>query len=111
MGSHTSDGTTGPSGEIEATIPVGELNGTLKVGESGKEEEYELLLGHLDPVNELSGVKGRLNNLGFDCGQPDSQETPTTRHAVQVFQASREVEPTGDPDQTTLDSLLEAHEN
>lgn len=104
-------GTTKDDGTIEAEVPVLAKKGTLEIGDANAKEVYELLLGHLDPQNEISGVKGRLNNLGYDCGSPDSRVSPDAHYPIQVFQASRDIEPTGKPEEDTRNALVTAHEN
>lgn len=46
----------------------------------------ELKLGHLDPVEELSGVQARCNALGFDCGVVDGLNGKNTEKGVKAFQ-------------------------
>lgn len=45
-----------------------------------------LKIGHLDPVEELSGQEGRLNNLGYHAGALDDPIDDRFRFAVQEFQ-------------------------
>jgi peptidoglycan hydrolase-like protein with peptidoglycan-binding domain len=47
---------------------------------------WSLQIGFLDPIDELSGVQARLNNLGFDSGEVDGLNGPRTRAAVKSFQ-------------------------
>jgi N-acetylmuramoyl-L-alanine amidase len=43
-------------------------------------------IGHLDPVEELSGQKARLNNLGYFSGPLDEEDDDRFRSAVEEFQ-------------------------
>lgn len=43
-------------------------------------------IGHLDPVDEISGQQGRLNNLGYYFGDIDGNDSPRFRMAVEEFQ-------------------------
>jgi N-acetylmuramoyl-L-alanine amidase len=71
---------------------------------------FPLDLGHLDPVTEVSGVQGRLNNLGFDCGPVDGLMGPDTEDALRAFQAQMGLQVTGQPDSATQAKLLEVHD-
>jgi N-acetylmuramoyl-L-alanine amidase len=51
------------------------------------ENEVILLrLGHLDPIYEMSGIQGRLVNLGYDPGEVDGIYGPKTKRAIMAFQ-------------------------
>ncbi len=47
---------------------------------------WRLRLGALDPIEKLSGVQARLNNLGFNPGPIDGLDGPQTQAAVTAFQ-------------------------
>lgn len=49
--------------------------------------EFRLLLRELDPLETVSGVQGRLNNLGYASGPVDGIAGPITEDAVRAFQA------------------------
>lgn len=103
-------GTTDGDGWVIECIPPDAREGTLLVGKPGEEQEHALKLGHLDPIEELTGVQARLKNLGFDClvtGRLDDE----TREAVKEFQLAKELEPTGEPDDATREKLVEAHKS
>lgn len=103
-------GKTDSDGRIECAIPPGAQGGCLII-EPGTPNEatIPLHLGHLDPLSELSGVKQRLANLGFDCGDRDNTETPELGTALRVFQEKQGLPVTGEADQTTRDKLRELH--
>jgi len=48
----------------------------------------ELRVGHLDPIEDESGQRGRLNALGYDAGDPVQAGNPSLafRSAVEEFQ-------------------------
>lgn len=77
-------------GEIEMEIPadaeVGSLVIRSKNAPTGVEWTWPLSLGHLDPLDNVSGVQGRLWNLGYDCGPVDNIEGKLTRAGVKNFQ-------------------------
>jgi N-acetylmuramoyl-L-alanine amidase len=71
IGRRTFKGRTKPGGLIECMIPAHEQSGRLQVWWSDEEEspivERQLAIGHLDPIDMISGIQGRLLNLGFIC--------------------------------------------
>lgn len=79
----TSDG----HGKIEKEIPVDAKEATLVI--RGDQTPYAntpipIRIGHLDPINEISGQVGRLNNLGYFAG--DGTDEDTFESAVEEFQ-------------------------
>jgi N-acetylmuramoyl-L-alanine amidase len=72
-------------------------------------EELELGLGEIDPVEDISGVQARLNNLGFHCGEEDGEHDALLEQAIADFQARHDLEPTGELDDATRATLLEEH--
>ena len=83
-------GTTAADGLIEHEIPIDLDSATLEVkmldANGPIAQRWTLALGHLDPVEEPSGVQARLNNLGFDCGEVDGVIGPKTEAALREFQ-------------------------
>jgi len=66
VGSITSAGSIPAGGILEQAVPVTASSGSLKiVTADGQSEEWELRIGHMDPLDEESGVTARLQNLGF----------------------------------------------
>lgn len=104
-------GTTNAQGEIKHPIPPNAKEGKLIVGKDEDTLEYTLQLGGVDPIDEISGIQGRLNNLGFLCGAADGKMTPETEKAIKSFQKQAGLEETGKPDQATQDALKNAHGN
>jgi hypothetical protein len=82
--------TTGGDGKIELEIPPTASKCTLVIEET-EETPYQsftidVKIGHLDPVDEVSGQKGRLSNLGYFRGDMDGNTGPDFESAVQEFQ-------------------------
>lgn len=100
-------GKTDADGRIEHPIPPGAIRGTLILGKDG--ERYPLDLGHIDPIEETTGVKARLNNLGYACGAVDDQWDEQARAALRRFQKDNNLAETGECDQATRDKLKEAY--
>ncbi len=102
-----SEGKTDGDGKVEVAIPPNARKGKITFREEG--DEYELELGELDPVSEISGVQGRLRNLGFFAGDPDGQVSPALEGAIRAFQETQDLEVTGDPDDKTRKKLEEVY--
>jgi N-acetylmuramoyl-L-alanine amidase len=83
-------GKTDSDGWIKRPIPPASQFGTLMVWPNPSDRDtffkWDIRLGHLDPLDTVSGVKGRLNNLGYDCGEIDSTEDGQYDQAVRQFQ-------------------------
>ena len=62
--------------------PLGPREGKLVV----KGYSLALKVGHLDPVEEISGQVWRLNNLGYRAGDTADSNDPVFRSAVEEFQ-------------------------
>jgi len=62
--------------------PQGNKEGKLVV----KGYSLALKLGHLDPVEEITGQVWRLNNLGYRAGSATDVEDPIFKSAVEEFQ-------------------------
>lgn len=104
-------GRIGSDGRIRISIPPTAKSGKLILGEGQEQEIYELNLGHLDPIDTISGVKARLNNLGFDCGMPNEEIDEQTREAIENFQGYiNHPDPTGELDEQTRETLAALHE-
>jgi len=103
-------GSLDSDGALEVSISPNVRKGKLTVGQGDEQEEYELDLGHLDPLAEVSGVQARLMNLGYDCGSVDGKLGPETEEALAAFQEDNDLEPSGKLDQTTLDKLFQVHD-
>ena len=103
------EGQTDSRGVLEQTIPANSKKGVLIIGPD--ELRLEIDFGYLDPVNELAGVKKRLKNMGYDCGQPGNELDEQTRSQLQLFQKRFNLEQTGEADSQTLKKLEELHDN
>jgi len=82
-------------------------------GEDERTCAFDLGIGHLDPISEPSGVRGRLLNLGIDPGSIDSDDAMEERFrsALMAFQRHHDLEPTGALDDATRAKLEEKHDS
>ena len=84
-------GVTGADGMIQCNIPPDLNQATLHLTFHGKtgqaiNRDWLLRLGNLDPIEMISGVQARLNNLGYRSGEVDGVSGPKTQSAVRQFQ-------------------------
>ena len=59
-------GKTDNDGFLDETIPPDASVGKIVLDEGEDEQVHEGMLGHLDPIDTISGVQARLNNLDYD---------------------------------------------
>jgi hypothetical protein len=105
------NGNTDSEGMIEFSIPPGAKKGKLIIEPNTPlAREISLELGHLNPISEIRGVKQRLANLGFDCGNTNNDNlNEDLEGALRAFQLTHALEVTGEIDQATRDELKDAH--
>ncbi|MCA9656317.1 MAG: peptidoglycan-binding protein [Myxococcales bacterium] len=110
-GSQTFEGTV--DGLIEHQVPLEVDHLRLEVRRSddptARRIAWDLKVGHLDPVDTLTGVQARLNNLGFCCGAVDDDAGPRTEASIRAFQASQGLEVDGQLGPALLAKLEELH--
>ena len=102
------EGDTDDQGIVEAAIPPQAETGRLFVtDEDGDEHEIPFSIGGLDPLDTISGTKGRLDNLGYSCGTIDGEDNDEFQAALKRFQEDQGLEISGDPDEATRERLKE----
>jgi hypothetical protein len=102
-----SRGNLGANGEVLLKIPGNARAGRITVGED--KEQFELALGHLDPIETLSGAQARLNNMGYDSGGADGTMTDETHEALRRFQKDQGLESTGELTDQTRAKIKDVH--
>lgn len=75
---------------------------------------YPVLIGHMDPINERSGVRSRLEHLGYFLSNTDDDELDGwddrwLAHAIRRFQQDHRLDVTGVMDDTTRAALSRIH--
>lgn len=105
---NTYRGSTDGGGILEQVIPPNAKGGQLLL--KGGKEVIPIRIGSLNPIDEVSGIQQRLNNLGFTCGSEDGELDDQTRAAIRAFQQAHGLEPTGEPDGATKAKLGELHQ-
>ncbi len=76
-------------GKIEHEIPPDAEEASLVIKDpkaSFNGLVIPILIGHLNPIDTLSGQKARLNNLGYFAGPLDQEDEALFRSAVEEFQ-------------------------
>jgi hypothetical protein len=96
--------------EVPATAESGRLQMWLEEDDDPTPHvDRELRIGHLDPVETITGVQGRLRNLGYDC-DPTGELDSRTLASVGAFRASHqlpEVTLGDDPNEDDVAGLLD----
>jgi LysM repeat protein len=100
IGSQTIDTVLPSNGLIEVELNkndslTGQVDLYLKEDQSSPSESFTAQVGHLDPIDTLSGVQARCNLLGFDCGTVDGINGSKTKAGVRDFQYEHDLEVDG----------------
>ncbi|MDX9856255.1 MAG: peptidoglycan-binding protein [candidate division Zixibacteria bacterium] len=72
---------------------------------------WTLDLGHLDPIEELTGVQARLKSLGYGIDEISGSLDEPTRRALRMFQAEERLPITGEADEATVSRLARRYED
>jgi hypothetical protein len=114
LGDQTHQGTTGDDGlvchPVSPAVKTGEL--TLWRDKANPNDTYTwaLQIGHLNPVDTVSGVKQRLKNLGYQVGPLDENLDAVTTSAIANFQRHMGQNPAnGELNDATRKSLVSLH--
>jgi peptidoglycan hydrolase-like protein with peptidoglycan-binding domain len=67
--------------------------------------------GYIDPIDTVSGIKSRLFNMGFYCGEIDDEESPEYASAIAEFQRPQKTTGEGVLDGQTRDALAKTQGN
>jgi putative peptidoglycan binding protein len=108
-GARSFQGTTDADGRVKVPIRGNERSAKLIVGSDPDDQEiFELTLGGIDPIVEISGVQTRLINLGFGCDVSGTLDERTVA-AISAFQSAVGLPVTGEPDEATRQRLKAEH--
>lgn len=100
------EGQSTSGGEISVSVPPGAKTGKLELTDkNGEEEEYDIALGYLDPIEEMSGVQGRLRGLGYYYGDISGENSDELGDAIREFQEDNGMEVTGEVDDALRSQL------
>lgn len=70
---------------------------------------FPVLIGDMDPVDELSGIRKRLEQLGYYRGFETIETDVRDRLAIESFQRRSGIEPTGKFDEATKKALVDVY--
>jgi hypothetical protein len=103
IGGLTLTGTTDQDGWLDEQIPASEPKGTL-ILKSGQ-EELALGMGHIDPIEEITGIQGRLSDLAYLDDNITGVWDDATQDAVRALQRKNKLPETGKMDAGTESAL------
>jgi len=106
------EGTT-DKGEVKEEIPADAERAKLSLwwndDDPDEVHEWDLDLGHLDPIEEISGVQGRLKNLGYEIFRISGEIDTSTLHALKKFQSAYNLDATGELTDETRHKLKQIY--
>jgi hypothetical protein len=88
--------TTDAKGRLAIDLPTRTKHVTVHM--ASDHFVFKLDLGHIDPIDTIAGVQGRLRALGYSCGDDDGELGMATRQAIFRFQKDNDLSPSGDLD-------------
>lgn len=106
----TTSGTLDGAGSLNVPIPPDASQGNILLQTEPDPETYPLNFGHLDPDSLPTGIRGRLNNLGFSCAS-DGDVDADLQAAIKRFQIANDIPPTGELDDRTRQALKQGHQS
>jgi hypothetical protein len=100
-------GTTDADGGLTISAPVTVRSAKVTLEKRGL--TFNVLVGDMDPISEVSGIQLRLISLGFLTGGASGQLDEATLAALRSFQKEQGLEASGRVDDGTLDALKTAY--
>ena len=102
------EGFTDGEGFLEISISPNAQEGRLIMNPNEPDQRiYSLQLGTLGSADEIAGMKRRLSNLGFNCGDKENEMTEDFEKVLILFQETHELDITGELDDATKNKILE----
>lgn len=96
-------------GWLKATVPPDTSTVNILIGEKDNVVPYQLNVGHLDPVSEVSGVQARLRHLGYYDGPVDGVNSDNLMRAVAQFRQEEGLSAGSEIDDDFRQKLKERH--
>ena len=105
-----SQGVTDDTGMLETIIEPHARKAKITVTPPEcPEEKYEFNVGYMNPAQHITGIQGRLKNLGFYKGEISGNFDDATRYAIKEFQARTGLPQTGEVSPEFVSALDSAH--
>jgi hypothetical protein len=97
--------TTDGEGLLVQSVPATARTAMLVVNQL----EFDLRIGHLDPIDTPTGLRARLNNLGLYSGDPEDDDPDALRDALELFQGMNALPVDGTANDATVAKLKEIY--
>jgi LysM repeat protein len=105
--------TTDGEGKIDEPLEPGTTSAAIIIQDPKQTHlnsvRIPIKIGHLDPLEEVSGQRARLKNLGYFPGTVDDKDDPAFVTAVERFQAEHGLTVDGIPGPKTQEKLKDVH--
>jgi hypothetical protein len=98
---------TDRDGFVVQSAPPSVTHVEVTLGRGEDREVHLFEVSHLDPIETVSGVQGRLNSLAYECGPVNNELNWMTRSAIVGFQIDHQLEPIGDPSEPGFRAALQ----
>jgi len=112
IGDDAIEGRSTVDGIVRAAIPENIVIVTLVVQPYDDDPEdtvsYNISVGKLDIISNITGQQGRLRNLGYDTGVVDGEVGQVTQNAIEQFQQRQQLDVSAEFDDSTK-SKLQSH--
>jgi hypothetical protein len=104
------EGKTDADGLLEESIPP-DTRSVRLILDPGVEGEttLDIAVGTVKAHDELPGIKERLANIGYDCGDRDEEIGDVLPHVLSLFQSANGLKVTGKVDDPTINRIKELH--
>lgn len=101
------EGTTDGEGTVLCQVPVHVRE--IQVYFPNDRATYPAHIGDMDPIGESSGVRKRLEHLGFHDVRPGEELEAADARALRAYQGARGLPQTDEVDDATRAALVEDH--
>jgi len=99
------EGTTDEEGRLREPISPQAVEGILTI----RNRDFNIRIGHLNPAEFHSGIRSRLNNLGYAAGTGGEELDPELRQGIEAFQETQGLSKTGQIDEGMRSMLMDKH--